>query len=130
MRLSDIKGERAIEVIGELIDPIANIAEDKEAMSIFQRENLPKGMDAKTFAIARLKKGMPKLLKNHKRDIATILSALAGVSYDEYVENLDMKVFIKDIVELLTDEEFLTFFISEQSGKPSGSVTANSEDSL
>lgn len=130
MRLSDIKGERAIEVIGELIDPIANIAEDKEAMSIFQRENLPKGMDAKTFAIARLKKGMPKLLKNHKRDIATILSALAGVTYDEYVENLDMKVFIKDIVELLTDEEFLTFFISDQSGKTSGSVTASSKDSL
>ena len=130
MRLSDIKGERAIEVIGELIDPIANIAEDKEAMDIFQREKLPEGMDAKAFVVARLRKGLPVLLKKHKGDIVSILAALEGVTAAEYAATLDLRKVVKDLTELLTDEEFLTFFISEQSGKPSGSVTASSEDSL
>lgn len=130
MRLSDIKGERAIEVIGELIDPIANIAGDKEATVIFQREKLPEGMDAKAFVVARLRKGLPVLLKKHKGDIVSILAALEGVTADEYAASLDLRKVVKDLTELLTDEEFMAFFISEQSGKPSGSVTANSEDSL
>lgn len=130
MRLSDIKGERAIEVIGELIDPIANIAEDKEASALFRREKLPEGIDAKAFVVSRLRKGLPVLLKNHKGDIVSILAAIEGVTPAEYVATLDLKKVVKDLAELLTDEEFMAFFTSEQSEKSSGSVTANSEDSL
>lgn len=130
MRLSDIKGERAIEVIGELIDPIANIAEDKEASALFRREKLPEGIDAKAFVVYRLRKGLPVLLKNHKGDIVTILAAIEGVTPAEYAATLDLRKVVKDLTELLTDEEFMAFFTSEQSEKPSGSVTANSEDSL
>lgn len=130
MRLSDIKGERAIEVIGELIDPIANIAEDKEASALFRREKLPEGIDAKAFVVSRLRKGLPVLLKNHKGDIVSILAAIEGVTPAEYAATLDLKKVVKDLTELLTDEEFMAFFTSEQSEKSSGSVTANSEDSL
>ena len=49
MRLSDIKGDRTLEVIAEIIDPIANIAEDEEASAMFKREKLPDGMTAKKF---------------------------------------------------------------------------------
>lgn len=130
MRLSDIKGERAIEVIGELIDPIANIAEDKDASALFRREKLPEGMDARAFVVSRLRKGLPILLKNHKSDIVSILAAIEGVAPAEYAANLDLgKVFI-DLTDLLTDKEFMAFFTSPQSEKPSGSVTVNSEDSL
>lgn len=130
MRLSDIKGERAIEVIGELIDPIANIAENKEASALFRREKLPEGIDAKAFVVSRLRKGLPVLLKNHKGDIVSILAAIEGVTPAEYAATLDLKKVVKDLTELLTDEEFMAFFTSEQSEKSSGSVTANSEDSL
>lgn len=130
MRLSDIKGERAIEVIGELIDPIANIAEDKEASTLFRREKLPDGIDAKAFVVSRLRKGLPVLLKNHKGDIVTILAAIEGVTPAEYAATLDLGKVFKDLTELLTDKEFMAFFTSEQSEKSSGSVTANSEDSL
>lgn len=130
MRLSDIKGERAIEVIGELIDPIANIAEDKEASALFRREKLPEGIDAKAFVVSRLRKGLPVLLKNHKGDIVSILAAIEGVTPAEYAATLDLRKVVKDLTELLTDEEFMAFFTSEQSEKSSGSVTANSEDSL
>ena len=40
MKLSDIKGERTLDVIAEIIDPVANIAEDKAASDLFQKKNL------------------------------------------------------------------------------------------
>ena len=38
MKLSKIKGERVFDVIADIIDPIANIAEDKVAAALFQRQ--------------------------------------------------------------------------------------------
>ena len=49
MRLSDIQGERVFDVIADIIDPIANIAEDNAASALFKREKLPEGMTAKEF---------------------------------------------------------------------------------
>lgn len=47
MKLSDIKGDRTLEVIAEIIDPIANIVEDDTASAMFRREKLPEGVTAK-----------------------------------------------------------------------------------
>ena len=38
MRLSDIQGDRVFDVIADIIDPVANIAEDDDAASFFKRE--------------------------------------------------------------------------------------------
>ena len=46
MKLSDIKGDRTLEVIADLVDPIANIAEDEDTFALFRREKLPAGMTA------------------------------------------------------------------------------------
>lgn len=66
MRLSDIKGDRTLEVIAEVIDPICNIAEDDAAMAMFRREKLPDGMEPKRFLLARARKSLPVLLKRHQ----------------------------------------------------------------
>ena len=42
MKLSDIKGERTLDVIAEIIEPIANIAADQTAAALFQRQRCPK----------------------------------------------------------------------------------------
>ena len=41
MKLSDIQGDRVFDVIADIIDPIANIAEDEKASAMFRREKLP-----------------------------------------------------------------------------------------
>ena len=127
MRLSEIKGERTLEVIADLIDPIANIAEDKEASALFRKERPPKGMDAKAFVVSRLRKGLPKLLKEHKSDIVAILATLEGVSKEEYAASLTLQRLMKDCTELLTDEAFASLFISAQSGDLSGSASESIE---
>ena len=92
MRLSDIKGDRTLEVIAEIIDPIANIEEDEEASAMFKREKLPDGMTAKKFLMNRVRKSLPVLLKCHKADIIAILSSIEGVSTEEYAGALNLWV--------------------------------------
>ena len=127
MRLSDIKGDRTLEVIAEIIDPIANIAEDEEASAMFRREKLPEGMTAKKFLMNRVRKSLPVLLKVHKADIIAILSAIEGVSAEEYNGSLNLVKLVKDCTDLLTDEAFTQLFISAQSETKSGSARESIE---
>lgn len=127
MRLSDVKGERTLDVIADIIEPIANIAEDKEAAALFRREKLPDGADARTYTIRRLKKGVPALVKSHKNDIITILSSIEGTSREAYTDKLDLLKLIRDFTELITDEAFTGLFISAQSGDSSGSALESTE---
>ena len=125
MRLSDVKGERTIDVIAECIGPIANIAEDPEASRLFRREKLPDGMSKKVFLLERAKASVPPLLKAHKADVIKILSVLEGVSEERYTESLTLVKLLNDSIELMTDEVFLQVFISPQIQKEedtSGSV--------
>jgi len=110
MKLSDIKGERTIDVIAEITVPIADIAADKVASELFTRKPLPKGKTTQQFMAERIKKALPVLLKDHKKEVVTILSVLAGVSYDEYLENMTMASLIKDVVEMITDPIFAQLF--------------------
>ena len=127
MRLSDIKGDRTLEVIAEIIDPIANIAEDEEASAMFRREKLPDGMTAKKFLMNRVRKTLPVLLKGHKADIIAILSSIEGVDADEYARSLNLVKLVKDCTDLLTDEAFMQLFISAQSETKSGSAQESIE---
>lgn len=111
MKLSDIKGERTFDVIAEIIEPIANIAADKEAASVFVRKPLPEGMTAREFVMQRIKASIPVLMKNHKSDLITILAAIEGVTAEEYEASLNLVKLSKDAVELLNDEAFKAFFI-------------------
>lgn len=127
MRLSDIKGERTFDVIADIIDPIANIAEDEAASSLFHRERLPEGMTKKAFLLQRARKAVPALLKGHKGDIIAILSAIEGTTAEEYTASLNLVKLTKDAIDLITDEAFMTLFISAQSGASSGSAPESTE---
>lgn len=126
MKLSDIKGERTMDVIAAIIGPATTIAQDKEATEFLQQKKLPDGMDAKQFAMQRINKAVPVLLSRYKREVITILAAIEGVSYGEYAASLNLVKLGKDIVDLLTDTEFMSLFISAQNGvASSGSAQEN-----
>ena len=127
MKLSDIHGERVFDVIADIIDPIANIAEDEKASAMFRREKIPEGMTAKKFATKRVRKALPALLKGHKGDIIAILAAIEGVSAESYKGALNLVKLMRDATELLTDEAFSALFLSAQSENSSGSAQENTE---
>ena len=127
MRLSDIQGERVFDVIADIIDPLANIAEDDAASALFKREKLPEGMTAKEFMTQRARKALPALAKGHWGEISAIRASMEGVSAASYKSALNLVKLMRDETELLSDEAFGALFISAQSGTSSGSAQENAE---
>jgi hypothetical protein len=128
MKLSDIKGDRVLDVIADVIDPIANMAQDKDVADMFKRKAVPEGMDARAFFAERMRKGLPVLLKSHKADIIAIMAAIEGVTPEEYTDTLDLAKLFTDTMELLTDNAFLDFLSSSKTEKDvdaPGSASAN-----
>lgn len=130
MKLSDIKGDRVLDVIADIIDPIANMVQDEDVAAMFKREAVPEGMDARDFFAKRMRKGLPVLLKGHKADIIAIMAAIDGVTPGQYAESLDFPKLFTDVTELVTDDAFLDFLSSSETGKGAdapGSASARFE---
>ena len=109
MKLSEIKGERTFDVIADCIDPVMNIAMDKKASAFFEQQECPKGQTPREFMLARAKRSIPHLLKNHKADLIAILATINGVTPADYEKNMTLASVIADVTEVLTDEEFSAF---------------------
>lgn len=127
MKLSEIKGDRALDVIADLIDPICNIAEDKEAISLFERQKCPDGVTPRQFAAQRIRKSVPALLRNHKSDVIVIVATLTGVSPEEYAKELTIPQLINDLADVFVDDLSRSLFISAQSATTSGSAQESIE---
>lgn len=130
MKLSDIKGDRVLDVIADIIDPIANMVQDKDVAAMFERKAVPDGMDARDFFAKRMCKGLPVLLKGHKADIIAVMAAIEGVTPEQYAESLDFPKLFTDVMELVTDDAFLDFLSSSETGKGAdapGSASASFE---
>lgn len=128
MKLSEIRGAHTIDVIANLIEPIANIAADEEAAAFFKRKQKPDGMTVKEYALQRTKESLPALLKNHKKDIISILAAINEVDPLEYEKTLDFGKLFKDATDIMTDQAFIELFISAQTQTSSGSALENTEE--
>ena len=105
MRLSEIQGERAIEVIADLIEPFSNIATDpkiKSVLKIRKKEN----ETAEEAAIRAIKKNIPVLLKDHKKDVAQVIGILEGID----PEKLNILEIVKGLSEMMTDKTLMQLF--------------------
>lgn len=117
MKLSDIRGDRVLDVIADIIDPIANMVRDKDAAAMFERKAVPEGMEAGEFFAERMCRGLPAFLKNHKADIIAVMAAIEGVAPERYEESLDLPKLLTDVMELVTDDTLLDFLSSPGTGK-------------
>lgn len=109
MKLSDVRGERTLDVIADIIPPVARIAKDDVASAIFRPEAVPEGMEPAQFFASRVEKSAPALLKGHRDDVVAILAAIEGTSPEEYMSKMNLASLLKDVMELMTDYEFLGF---------------------
>lgn len=115
MKLSEIKGEAAIEVIALIIEPATEIMTDVEFRDVARKRNIPKAA-----SIA---------LKNHKKAVLEILAALDGE--DPEIYNPSLLSIPAKLLELFNDPELMELFTPQDqpSGRPSfGPVSENTED--
>lgn len=112
MKLSDIKGERCLDVVADLIEPIASMAKDEDVVALFKPTKIPDGETSQEFFADRMRAGLPKLLRNHRSEIIQILASLEGVTPAVYKKTLTMPKLISDAFEVLTDSSITAFLSS------------------
>lgn len=114
-KLSEIKNEDALDVLVDLMDPVAEICVDKSFEKAFKKGD---------------KMGSIKLLvKNHKESIIKILAILDGEPVETYEVNV-IQIPTK-LFELLNDKDMMDFFDSQGlkiSGMFFGSATETTEE--
>lgn len=113
MKLSDIKGEKAIEVLADLIDPFSIIAKD--------------GVFKKKITEDRVE-GIKYLLKNHSKTVIEILAIINGEDLESYAPNiLALPVMLLDFFNDPTVTELFGLQSQTTDKTSSGSVTENTE---
>lgn len=113
-RLRDIKGERALEILADIIDPATEIASDEDFVQLY-------------------KSGVPRLklvqyvLREFKTQVITILALLEDQDPKKYEPNL-MTVPTK-IMEILDDPDMEMLFMpqGQMEIESSGSATENTK---
>lgn len=137
MKLSSIKGDRVFDVIADVIEPVATIAQDKEAAKLFDFKNSSKDASVTPWDnfVNNAKIAIPVLMRKYKSEICEILATVNGITVDEYVngvqnpdydeskadddgydvpmytvEPLNVPKLFADVLDLVTDSEFMSFF--------------------
>lgn len=117
-KLSEIKNEEALDVLADLLNPIAELSKDEGLKKVYSDKENGGKLPAVQYAI-----------KNHKKAVLEILAILDGENPETYEVNM-IQIPIK-VMELLNDEDMLGFFQSQGlivSDASSGSVTENIEE--
>lgn len=114
MKLSEIKGEKALEIIADLIDPIGVLLRDDIFKAKIQSDD----------RIGAVK----YLLKNHPRDVIEILALINEEDPKTYAPNIIQLPMM--LMDLLSDSDVMSLFGSQSQSEQlasSGSVTENIE---
>ena len=113
MKLSEIRGEAAIELLADILEPAAIIMADPEVEKVIKADK-PKIIIAST------------LLKNHPKEILKILALLNQEDLETYKPSL--LVLPKMVIDLLNDEELMNLFHSQSQLKEDESSASVSEN--
>ena len=105
MRLSDFKGEEAIDVLADIIEPLTSIISDKEVQELSKKKNVKPASYIKP------------MLKNHKKEVIEVLARLDRKTVEEYSENLSLLTLPMQILELINDPEVQSLFHSQGESK-------------
>lgn len=112
MKLSEIKGEKALDLLVDLIDPITLILADEEIVKIY-RSKLPNIVLVK------------RLISCHKKEVLTILALLNEEDPETYEPSL--LVLPMMLLDLLNDKELMDLFHSQDQMKGNGSSGSATE---
>lgn len=115
MKISEVKGEKAIDMLADLIDPITEIAGDAAVKEVITKGN-------------RLE-AVKTILKSHKKQVLEIMAIMDGEDPETYSPSLP-EIPLK-ILEFFNDPVFAPFFSSQGQNQEevfSGSATGNIGD--
>lgn len=114
MKISEIKGEKALDVLAEIIEPLS---------AIFGDEEVKKAYDSGTIAtFAKM------AIARHKKDIIAVLAGVNMMSAEEYAEQMNVFTLPVAFIDLINDDAVKGLFPSrgqETENASFGSATEN-----
>lgn len=113
MKLSEFKGEEAVDVLAALMVPAISIATDEKLQEAYKTKSV-----GEVFSY---------MMKNYKKEVLEIYAVL----YRDKGENATPTALLQLCIEIMQDEELRGLFFSSQSQnervKSSGEVTENTK---
>ncbi len=110
-KLSEIRGEDALDVLAELLEPASEIFTDDDFVT-----NIRNGNKLQAAVV---------VLHAHKKAVLRVLATLEGVPIEEYKPTV--VEIPKLILEVLNDPDIVSVFTFAEPKRPSGSATANTK---
>ena len=108
MKLSDIRGERALDVLADLLEPAMILVKDEKFLELLDSNRI----EATRYAI-----------KNHKKEVITILAVLDGEDPDTY--DVGLLTLPIRLIQLISDKELVNLFqLQGQSSEQTSSGSA------
>lgn len=114
-RISELRGEQALDILADLIEPAMEIMTDPEVVALSRAGEQSKAISA--------------AIKNHKQAVITVLALLSDedpATYDPPLLSLPIK-----LLEILNDPDVQTVFSGQGQNTEenvSGSATVNIEE--
>lgn len=115
MKLSEIKGEAALDVIEAMLNLAERIVGDDAFRNALDGKD---GSAAQALAVAKL-----LLSKSYRDDTIPVLAALSQKSVEDYLADTTLPQMIGDVYSTITDAELLSF-LSPQGDEP-GTISAD-----
>lgn len=116
MKLSDYKGEDALDLLADIIEPASGIFGDTEFRDAVRG-------DASRTSIVKM------VLKKHKKEILEIMAVIDGEDPETYKPNV-LTLPVK-LIDIMNDEEFMRLFQLQgqmEENESSGSAMESTED--
>lgn len=114
MNVSEIRGEEALDVLVDIIDPASIIISDPEIEQAYRSE--------RKLEVVKL------AIKKHKSEVIHIMAVLDGEDPSTYRPGVF--TLPKKLLEILNDPELSELFTLQDSVTSSGSATENTEESV
>lgn len=113
-KLSEIRGEDALDVLADIIEPVSKIFEDETFVAYAKA--------GKRFMLTQ------NVLRHHKQEILTVLAILNDVPPEEYNPSLIEIPML--VIELFNDPDLLQLFQSAAPSAFSGSATESTTETV
>jgi len=99
MKLSEIRGEAALDVLADIMEPAVEIMTDGEVRDLLRVKS------------KRLE-GIVLAIKKHKRAVISIMAAVNLKTVDEYLKEVNILTLPLTILEIMNDPDLAGLFTS------------------
>lgn len=106
-KLSDYKGEDAIEVLADIIEPFAIIMADSDIQKM-AKEAADKKKSVQPISYIKV------ALKNHKHEVLEILARIQDMPVEEYAKTVNVITLPMEILAIVNDEAIKSLFTSHR----------------